>query len=203
MELESKFIEGTNNQYSIRNDGVVIKHWHLDRNRNKFYQDRVCSKCKGNNEDYFTDLITSEGKCIKRSVKGLVASYFNLHNPFTCKDSYLKICFKDSNKSNCSLSNLYYTCKDHNKHNVFITEEERQKTANQKRELFLVSEKQKENRKVTNIKHVKKKVEEITPNYVANLLSLYPSQLTPELYIAGKTRILIKRKIKQIQNGTN
>lgn len=26
MELQSKFIEGTNNQYSIRNDGVIISH---------------------------------------------------------------------------------------------------------------------------------------------------------------------------------
>ena len=35
LKLETKFIEGTNNQYSIRNDGVVISHYIFNSLANK------------------------------------------------------------------------------------------------------------------------------------------------------------------------
>ena len=48
-------------------------------------------------------------------------------------------------------------------------------------------------------------VETVSKSYVAGFLNMPVKELLeiPGLYEAAKTRILIKRKIKQIQNGTN
>lgn len=72
MTLESKFIEGTNNQYSIRNDGVIIKHWHVRANKKIFYEDRILVTCsKGKVQT------TTFGKHKTFVIKTLLKKYFN------------------------------------------------------------------------------------------------------------------------------
>ena len=44
MELQSKFIENTNEQYSIRNDGVVISHYfYCARYDKTIFRDKILS----------------------------------------------------------------------------------------------------------------------------------------------------------------
>lgn len=198
--METKFIEGTNKQYSIREDGVVIKHFRLNRGGSITYNDRVSKVHKGKNGDYFTDFYTSEGKYFRRSVKGLVAKYFNLHNPYTCKPGYLKICFKDNDKSNCSIDNLYYSERKHPKTNVYFSEEERVLELKTKREEYINSEQAIINRKRVVKKYLKKQVVNISRSYIANLLKIPIDLLDENLYEHHKKLLLLKREVANENN---
>ena len=140
MELESKFIEGTNNQYSIRNDGVVIRHY-------------------SNNQQF------NPGK-----VTVLVLNSLG-------KIAYPKKASKEQ-QAKWSLSSY-------------------NRLSDQKKEI---------NKEKAKLNRVKDK-EQITKNYVIGILKEYHNvdlsvdTINEDLYQAYKTRILIKRKLKEIQDG--
>lgn len=143
LRLETKFIEGTNNQYSIRNDGVVIRHY-------RYYQKKLVFK-----DIIITgDFICHKAKDIKINREALIKKYFG------------KI---------CKYCNQFLPTTSFLKHRL-VCVNCKNKIASNKRE-------------------------SLTSNYVAKSLKIFPSLLTEDIYQAAKTRISIKRKIKQLQNG--
>lgn len=72
MELESKFIEGFNKQYSIRNDGVIIKHWHVRRNKVIHYEDKLLLT---NKKQKVQTVINGKTKLFV--IRTLLRQYFN------------------------------------------------------------------------------------------------------------------------------
>jgi len=93
--METKFIEGTNEQYSIREDGVVISHYLRTRGINS-YRDKILPKHIHN-----TGSIYINGKKKTVSFPYLLHEYFGY-----------KFCIKCNNKV-YTISN--YICDDCNK----------------------------------------------------------------------------------------
>ena len=103
MELESKFIEGTNNQYSIRNDGVVIGHYRYDKWGNKLIKNRVIKSYTRYKKNSITVVAIFGFPQKQHSVRELMETYFNIEGIPSKILGY-----KDENKENYHLSNLYY-----------------------------------------------------------------------------------------------
>lgn len=82
--LQSKYIDGTNEQYSIRIDGEVIQHYKLTwaGNITKNGIDK-CTKKYGINTKYVN--ITKNGKNNSISINTLLAEYFNFKFCAGCK----------------------------------------------------------------------------------------------------------------------
>jgi hypothetical protein len=78
-QLETKFIEGTNNQYSIRNDGVIISHYTFSGNVCTM-RDKIISQRKLSSQKYITFVSTIYMKGIQRDVRieSLLYKYFNI-----------------------------------------------------------------------------------------------------------------------------
>jgi hypothetical protein len=90
MELQTKFIEGTNEQYSIREDGVVTKHYNQ----------------KGKEDSIIKPYILNNNLMVKikqnnKKVSTLVAIYFKDSKPKS------RVKYKDGNSLNCNVNNLY------------------------------------------------------------------------------------------------
>ena len=106
--MESKFIDGTNEQYSIREDGVVIRHYTFSRNRfkkgTKVFED-VYSKTWMNDDNTMHCCICGKVK----TVKNLVAKYFNIENQFeNVHPNHVVLFHKNNNPFDCSFQNLQY-----------------------------------------------------------------------------------------------
>lgn len=76
--METKFIEGTNEQYSIREDGNVISHFLKTRGVNS-YRDKVLPVYNHNN-----CFIYINGKKKTVSIKLLLFKYFNFITCYKC-----------------------------------------------------------------------------------------------------------------------
>ena len=94
MELESKFIEGTDNQYSIRNDGVVISH---KTNRLLSVSNNRCTVKSVSKGKYITISINSALKeyfnnveCITKGCSTLVSKNRSIYCEKCAKESVLK-----------------------------------------------------------------------------------------------------------------
>ena len=85
MELESKFIEGTDNQYSIRNDGVIISHYLKTRGVNS-YRDKELPIHKYNN-----CFIYIQGKKKTVSNQVLLFQYFGFKRCLKCNNKHHNI----------------------------------------------------------------------------------------------------------------
>ena len=173
LKLETKFIEGTNNQYSIRNDGVVMIHYQRGNYPGTI---RICKrviKPRGYVKKNFPDRIIYPTVIIRAkpfSLKALVLKYFPLEKPEGIIGN--RTGHKDGNTFNCSIDNLYYL-DTRSKNDVIETTKKR------------------------NQKHRDK----ISESYISSKLGIKVEELPKDLYEAVKTRVLIKRKLKQLQNG--
>jgi hypothetical protein len=105
--METKFIEGTNQQYSIREDGAVISHYFRKANKNKIYRDKILLPVCGFNT--CTISINDERK--KVSFQYLLHEYFGY-----------RICSKCSNKIYSISKRICYDCyKQKQKKDAMIT----------------------------------------------------------------------------------
>ena len=88
--LESKFIEGTNKQYSIRNDGVVISHY-LSTRSGKVYKEKELSVDINKSVMIYIDKIKRT-----RSISFLLFDYFGFRLCNTCNRPFFikenKVC---------------------------------------------------------------------------------------------------------------
>ena len=73
-QLQSKFIDNTNKQYSIRNDGVVVKHYCITKYKTIIYANKqLAIKQKDN-----TVQLTINGVCKRLYITKLLSTYFNI-----------------------------------------------------------------------------------------------------------------------------
>ena len=220
MELESKFIEGTNNQYSIRNDGVVISHYIHKYNINLkemsiFYRDKIIKLRLKQRTNNIMVSIPYNNIFKEVPVKNLVAKAFNMPNPYINKGNTILISYKDDNPFNCSYDNLYYKAKV--KGNIYITEQEKKEDyikRKQKNSLNRYHNLTKEQylrkievmkiwqnknlEKVLKTKKInsKKHTENITKSYVSAKLHISTKDMPEELYELYKNTLLLYRLIK-------
>jgi hypothetical protein len=225
MELESKFIEGTNNQYSIRNDGVVISHWRenydINLKRNIIiYKDKVLNPSL-NKLTNIVHLHIKIGEKRNRNsyLKKIVADTFKLPNPYVNIGSAITIAHKDNNPLNCSLDNLYYKGRGSV---ILATSIEEKKEIRRQRNLGYKKksyenlslekrihrkdyakkwlkenpEKAKEIQKKTNARVI----QDLDKSYIAAKLKLPISLLTENLYQSQKAIIMNKRLLAQKLN---
>ena len=181
MILETKFIEGTNNQYSIRNDGVVIRHFSYVTNqfiKKIVYRDVIIKKKlvdrKINPENklpYVRILLYPiEGKKRECILKVLVIKYFT----DTVINTNTRITHKDNNLFNCSLYNLSVERKLSNYLNV--------------------------NRPLTRVETANKNKMDLTKAYVGNQMGIHAKDLSDEVYKEYKAILKVKRLLAQKLN---
>jgi len=217
--METKFIEGTNKQYSIRKDGTVIRNYKMmyDINLKKVIPKykTVIPKLSINKKLNAVIFDVTVNKIRKKFyVREVVAKHFNLHNPFVNKGPCVTIGHKDNNPLNCSLENLYY--KGRTGITLYTSLDE--KIKNRKESQNLISKKAyanasyeekqriikriaewgknnpdkvKINRKVAN----KNTIEKLQKSYVAAKLKIPVNELFDDLYKHQKKVMSFKRKL--------
>jgi hypothetical protein len=225
MTIESKFIEGTNNQYSIRNDGVVISHWRenydINLKRNVLiYKDKILKLSLNKATNAVHLYIKTEGKKSRNMyLKTIVANTFNLPNLYVNGGTAITIAHKDNNPLNCSLDNLYYKGKKGVILSTSIEEKieiRRQRNNGYKKKSYENlslekrihrmdyakkwmqenPEKAKEIKKKTNARVI----QDLDRSYIAAKLRMPISLLTEELYQSQKAIIMNKRLLAQKLN---
>jgi hypothetical protein len=113
--METKFIEGTNQQYSIREDGVIIKHYNNTRGI-KSYKDKILCIHNGLSTIYILKKKTTV------SISYLLFDYFGFkycnkcnckftreRNDFTCKNCLIDIGNYPKSKLQIKVRNLKRT----------------------------------------------------------------------------------------------
>jgi hypothetical protein len=169
--METKFIEGTNEQYSIREDGVVIKNYKT-RGKKKFY---IESTLQGSKDP--------KGNTLQ----------FRLNNKTYSKNALLIKYFgyKDCKNTGCTnkidILHVLYCKKCAIELNKKVLKNFRTVHADKIRKY----KKEK----------CKKDVETISKSYVASaLLGIKISEMNDELYQSQKKIIILKRKIAREHN---
>jgi hypothetical protein len=181
LNLETKFIKGTNEQYSIRNDGVVIRHFSYVTNqfmKKIVYRDVIIKKKlvdrKINPENklpYVRVLLYPiEGKKRECIIKVLVIKYFT----DIVINTNTRITHKDNNVFNCSLDNLSVERKLSNYLNV--------------------------NRPLTRVEIATKNKRDLTKAYVGNQIGIHAKNIPEEVYEEYKALLKIKRLLAQKLN---
>ena len=176
MELESKFIEGTNNQYSIRNDGVVISHYTFSGNVCTI-RDKIISQRKLSSQKYITFVSTIYLIGVQRDIRieSLLYKYFNIQY---CRDC--------NNPVESSKRKYYCTACDR-LHVSVKNNRWRENNIDKVKKAYLAN-------------GLKKRTE-ITKHYVSTNLNMSVKDISDELYEAAKTNLILKRKLKQLKNG--
>jgi len=121
--MESHFIEGFDNRYSIMADGNIVCHYRYNRSNGKVYYNppKILSKNSANN-GVSVSLINIERKAILCSVFGLMCTYFNISKPDNLH-RWLPY-YLDGNSKNHEISNLSFRLFDgyNCKHKIRIFE---------------------------------------------------------------------------------
>jgi hypothetical protein len=173
--METKFIEGTNEQYSIREDGVIISHYSLSGNvltkRNKIIAQRILK-----NQTHKTFVSTIYINKLKKQVRieSLLFKYFSIQN---CR------------KCNCKFYDLKrsYLCKVCKKENVISNQ-----TKWNNKNIQLV--------KRYHEKSQKDRRKNISKSYMSSLLKVPVKKLTNDLCNQYKATLLVKRKLAEKLN---
>jgi hypothetical protein len=171
LKLETKFIEGTNNQYSIRNDGVVISHYKIRLGKIFKWHKEI----KGNTQGIVTFFHRSPMKW-STTIKELTKTYFGFYYCKCCGD---KVYDKPATSYHCN------SCVKKNLKQSVITYKSNNKTA------------LKERTKRLNDKNALN----LTDTYIVKLLKTNLTDCDPIYIEAQRTKIKLIRQIKQLQNG--
>lgn len=166
-----KFIEGTDNQYSIREDGFVIKNYIILKNLEKIYKKSILKGCKD-----------PRGQCVQ----------FNINNKRYGRNKLLidyfgsKVC-KTKECTNPVTKLLYSYCSNCRKLGI--------RKAEKKWKL-----KNPENYKISTKTQNERMKELLSRGYIAANLHISVSELTDELYESKRNLILFKRKVSKEYN---
>jgi hypothetical protein len=173
MELQTKFIEGTNEQYSIREDGAIIRYYTKKRNKSiEILLNPIV-------------LIPKTGKLLMNingipknvSISILLFNYF-LNNITKCKQCNEKMQYVKHTKSvckKCIAKNMRGNTQRWRNKNIEKARESGKKTQ-------------------------KKSVKAITKYYVSCLLGISVKDLSNEAYNLYKNALLFKRKLANEHN---
>ena len=169
--METKFIEGTNEQYSIREDGVVIKNYIILKNLEKVYKKSIL---QGNKDPRGQSIQFNINKKLYGQSK-LLIDYFGSKRCKTneCTNPVTKLLY--SYCSNCRKLGM--------------------RKADKKWKL-----KHHENYKLSTRTQNQKSKESLSRNYIAANLHIPVSELTDELYESKRNLILFKRKLSKEYN---
>ena len=175
MVLESKFIEGTNNQYSIRNDGVVISHYSLSGGV-LTKREKLISKKLKKNQIYKSYISTIYIQGIQRDIRieTLLFKYFNIQTCRECEEEII------NNKRT-------YLCPSCKKSHTSVNQD-KWKTKN--------PDKQKKYCSISNTK----KRQNITKSYMSSLLKMPVEDISEELFEDFKNTLKVKRLLAQKLN---
>jgi hypothetical protein len=174
--MKTKYIKGTNKQYSIREDGVVISHYQLVTNQfitNKLIKRIKILKSHLHKDNILRTNIQINGKRGSKMNKSLVADYFKIKG---YDQEYRGIKHKDNNPLNCNKNNLY--CQNRFKH---LTNKDNPLT---KKERY---------KKYRGSKYISK-------FYICLLIKMDKKDLSDDLYELYKAKLKLKRLIKNKQN---
>lgn len=175
--MEHKYIKDTNKQYSIREDGIVIRNYRIVSNQfitNKiFYQSKILSSHL-HKDNILRTCININGKRVSLMNKSLVADYFKIKN---YNLEYRGIKHLNNNPLNCHKDNLY--CENRFKH---LTNKDKPLT-NKERQ-----------RKYKGSKYISK-------SYVSRLMKLNVEDISDDLYEFKKAQLKLKRLIITKRNG--
>lgn len=188
MELQTKFIEGTNEQYSIREDGVVISHYRL---RHTPLNDMYFMIFKNKELKLLKDTrvnITIKNVRKSVSVKKLLFEYFKYSVCKECDTKVEKYLKKNICKTCIRLKRNKYT-KEKNYADPEIFKEKRKIWRNNNVEGYRsMAEKASEKAKIN-----------LTRSYIAHTLNLSVKDLPDDLYCHHRKLILFKRQIAEEQ----
>jgi hypothetical protein len=191
LKLETKFIKDTNNQYSIRNDGVVISHYLYCARYNKtVFRDKILAF--KNNKDQAKCAtpsvllyINKQGKSM--SVQKLLLKYFN----FTfCSNCKAKMLFSEESNKRFCINCRSKTDKKQYASNYVKTHADKYAEYNKKSRIKNLSR-----LKPLEIEKSKQQIKTLAKSYVAACLRIPTALLTEELYDNCKKTILLKREI--------
>ena len=170
--MKTKFIEGTNKQYSIREDGVIISNYidHYSGFTKSFTRKYRAKELKPNKDGKVTFRIggrKGQSKIVTISI--LMKKYYNGVKCHRCDNmitkKYHKVC------NNCKAKITEETSKKWKLSNLDKCE-----------------------------KYKKDRVDKIPKNYIASLLGLKLHEITDEFYENYKATLLVKRKLAEKLN---
>jgi hypothetical protein len=177
-----KFIEGTNEQYSIREDGVVISHYRIRYSSLRDEHFILRNKLEMTpNENYSVTIFKKQ-----QNVKKLLFKYFGY---VFCKQCNCKsnIYLNKSICRNCVRKNKNARHKEWIIENLEHYKKKRKEYAKNNPEVYSKISKKAE----------KKRRDSLVKNYVANSLNIRVRDLSNELYEHHKALILFKRKVSR------
>jgi hypothetical protein len=181
MELQTKFIEGTNEQYSIREDGVVFSNYRNKKTKNKEYilykiiQMRTYNNC----------LKLAPYK-ISNSTKILVFKHFGYCICKQCNKKldympFKHVCKECIESHNKAITKKYYNNNKEKYKNYAIE--------------YIKNNPEKYKNKT--LKNSQKAIKTITKYYVSKILSLSTKDISDELYNEYRNLLLYKRQIAE------
>lgn len=170
--MESKFIDGTNEQYSIREDGVVISNYinHYSGLTKSFTRKYRVKELRANKDGKVNYQIGGrKGQQKTLTISKLMKEYYNGVKCHRCDNMITKKYFQVCN--NCRTKII--------------------KEADEKWKLINIDKCQ---------KYRKDKIENLPKSYIARLLGLKSYELTDELYADCKATLIVKRIIAKKLN---
>lgn len=187
--MKTKFIENTNEQYSIREDGVVIKHY------KKFYSKKRGHRIIFKDEEVKVSKVNKSvniyyNKINKNiTIKQLLFKYFNY---CICKKCNFKI--KENLPQGICSNCLKLNIKESKKKYFLKNTEKTYKKAK------IWRDNNPERIKLLRKKTTQKQMLTISKNYIAHSLKISVKDLTDDLYHHHRDLILLKRNVAKNHN---
>lgn len=194
MKLKTKFIKGTNKQYSIRNDGSIIRHY-LKKGRGNHqspyteFKDVIMEYKQAPNRSCTQVVVRTNGMTKHWFKNSLLAEYFGIIICPNCNEvikteKHIRVC------KECSRKRLNELQKNARQNNPELYKGFRKKHYDANIEKFRERGRQEGRYNMLNI----------TKQYAASKLNISISLLTEELYENYKATLIVKRKLSEKLN---
>jgi hypothetical protein len=187
--METKFIEGTNEQYSIREDGVVIRHYKYRGRKeynHKIKEDVIIEYKKHPTRNCNYIVVNSNNKIYNWFKNSLLAKYFNIIICPNCNKTikttvHIRVCDK------CIKETLNKLSRKWRKNNPELSKLSMRKSFHKNYHKY----------RPTILEKAKTKRTNITKNYVSSKLNIPINDLTDDMYNLFKANLKIKRLLSE------
>lgn len=202
MTIKSHYIKGTDKQYSIREDGVMIKHYIARSNQHTPVPHKYpCHKIVKYDKRGVINLKIN-GVRVAFSKNKLFILYFGYYICVKCgKKEYISEYKRKQYCKDCRrlYHNISATKHYNNNKEKFNAYKRGWRERNRDRENAALRKYRQDNPDIVR-KATKKRVDSLTKSYVATLLGVTVNELSDELYNHHKQLILFKRNVAKEQN---
>lgn len=183
--METKFIKGTNEQYSIREDGIIIRHYKWKGRKEYghiYYENVIINYRKVPNRNGYYIIIRSNNKTFTWFKNAMLAKYFKFIICPRCNkkietDSHIRIC------KTCVEDNFIKTLKKWRKNNKDLVLKSQRKNYYNNQDKYLLDS--------------KKRVKNLNKSYIINKLKIPTSVVPSELIDIKRQQLLLHREIKK------